>query len=554
MSQDRKIKTENQRTYQFCAPFIHSNNFIDQIQKALNLIEKWLSDIVPFQLESLELQNNFTKEEGGQRVEYLTLCETLSANAEFIAALRYTHPDLGLGEESQPVSGRMFMTDISIQKNNQEVVFSLQINCSTPTQLFSHPPLRIRPRIIKLLAEKIGFIDGEQLLTDTIETLSTDDDVVRFFDFLCSKKRRIPIVVISAINYKTWGLTTTKPPEYILSEQQLGWLQKRCFSYAKIYKATFQAGCAISNLLGECFSVFDGAIRIYYPSFSLDDDPYIHPFFLKEYIWYCKKDNFSGPRGFASKLFSILRFYNVSNFVFQDSLFIPTLRMQKIHRFLDKEKKSHTDIKELQDYISLLEKQIDDQKNEIDNIRLENKKLTDEISCLRSDKDRLIALNDKLRAQPEKSLSQISLPSKYKDFSPWIEQLLVGRLKLHPRASRNLKDADYQNPQLVAKAILLLANEYRNMRIGLCEPKVFEEACNKLKLRYGKAITDNRAGEEGESYFVDYFGCRRRLDFHLRNGSSKETKYTLAIYFFWDEDNKIVVIGDLPKHLDTRAT
>ena len=158
------------------------------------MIEKWLSDIVPFQLESLELQNNFTKEEGGQRVEYLTLCETLSANAEFIAALRYTHPDLGLGEESQPVSGRMFMTDISIQKNNQEVVFSLQINCSTPTQLFSHPPLRIRPRIIKLLAEKIGFIDGEQLLTDTIETLSTDDDVVRFFDFLCSKKRRIPIL------------------------------------------------------------------------------------------------------------------------------------------------------------------------------------------------------------------------------------------------------------------------------------------------------------------------------------------------------------------------
>lgn len=37
-------------------------------------------------------------------------------------------------------------------------------------------------------------------------------------------------------------------------------------------------------------------------------------------------------------------------------------------------------------------------------------------------------------------------------------------------------------------------------------------------------------------------------------GVSKDRRYCLRIYFFWDDQDQIVVIGDLPHHLDTSDT
>lgn len=68
------------------------------------------------------------------------------------------------------------------------------------------------------------------------------------------------------------------------------------------------------------------------------------------------------------------------------------------------------------------------------------------------------------------------------------------------------------------------------------------------------AITEVAAGMEGDTYFVQYRGKRRMFDRHLAKGSNKDRRYCLRIYFFWDAEDQMVVIGDLPHHLDTAAT
>lgn len=41
----------------------------------------------------------------------------------------------------------------------------------------------------------------------------------------------------------------------------------------------------------------------------------------------------------------------------------------------------------------------------------------------------------------------------------------------------------------------------------------------------------------------------------LRGGSStKDNRYCLRIYFFWDDSRQKVVVGHLPSHLETRAS
>ena len=140
----------------------------------------------------------------------------------------------------------------------------------------------------------------------------------------------------------------------------------------------------------------------------------------------------------------------------------------------------------------------------------------------------------------------------------WVEEHLPGRLVFLPRAARAVKNAVYQDVSLVYKALLLLANEYRNMRLGAEGGKEgFESSCEKLELRFGGSITDIAAGQYESEYFVDYpvgSGLKHKLDFHLCKGTTKDDHLCMGIYFFWDEQARLVVVGSLPAHLKCRAT
>lgn len=63
--------------------------------------------------------------------------------------------------------------------------------------------------------------------------------------------------------------------------------------------------------------------------------------------------------------------------------------------------------------------------------------------------------------------------------------------------------------------------------------------------------------QEGDSYFVQYPPGATQwkfLELHLKKGTSKDVRFCLRIYFFWDEEIQLVVVGWLPNHLDTKAT
>ena len=138
----------------------------------------------------------------------------------------------------------------------------------------------------------------------------------------------------------------------------------------------------------------------------------------------------------------------------------------------------------------------------------------------------------------------------YKDVIELIDTQLKGLVFLTGRARRSLKKADYQDPQLVWKAVEFLATYYPKKRKALITEEEFLRRCREHKLKCELASTKVNAGMRGEQYFVNYNGKRRQLKLHLTDGSAKEPRKCLRIYFFWDEDNAVVVIGHLPDHLD----
>src|SRR5438445_626067 len=83
-----------------------------------------------------------------------------------------------------------------------------------------------------------------------------------------------------------------------------------------------------------------------------------------------------------------------------------------------------------------------------------------------------------------------------------------------------------------------------------------EPSCRQLKLDLPSgAISDTRRGGHSDQYFLQWPPDsieKRRLEFHIGRGTSKQTRHTLRIYYFWDEERRQVVVGWLPSHLDTR--
>jgi hypothetical protein len=85
----------------------------------------------------------------------------------------------------------------------------------------------------------------------------------------------------------------------------------------------------------------------------------------------------------------------------------------------------------------------------------------------------------------------------------------------------------------------------------------FADRLKALTLGNGQSITKEGAGKEGDTYFVNYpigTSQTRFLDMHLKKGATMDDRYSLRIYFFWDEQEQQVVVGWLPSHLETRVT
>jgi hypothetical protein len=151
-----------------------------------------------------------------------------------------------------------------------------------------------------------------------------------------------------------------------------------------------------------------------------------------------------------------------------------------------------------------------------------------------------------------------SIPASFDGLREWAERWLSGRLVVVPRA---LRTAAKSNCKLVREcylALLALATEYRDMRLG--KPKAgraWDERLAGLGMKDEGAIGESTAGEQGDAYEVEWpkgSGRKRQLDRHLKRGSGRTHGNSARIYYFWDRDRSVVVVGDMPDHLDNSLT
>ncbi|MCC6233058.1 MAG: hypothetical protein IT580_10470 [Verrucomicrobiales bacterium] len=386
-------------------------------------------------------------------------------------------------------------------------------------------------------------------------------DVEALFDLVHDPVRRLPVVVLTQPDRKRINVEVS---EYVLDPDDIA---KKTLGLAHVVQLPWDLGYKWTELIGKPWSVYLGAVRSYMPGFNTNHDALsAHPSVFAERIifWRQPGDERIGEGPFSDFLLDKLSQFAASRRIDWGTLVFAAEARTVQAEMARQEAKDGADWKQLyQAEITGLRAKIVELQGEVeeyceisdqadkerDQYKGENRNLRFQLDSLRA------RLAEKLGSDPDE---EISIPDNYEDLPDWVETHLAGRVVLHPRTSRGLKKAAFERVELVYRSLLLLASEYRGVRMGMADASSrFEHRLQELGLRCGGSITEERAGEEGDTYFVRFptnSGPKRFLEWHLRQGVTRDDRYCMAIYFFWDEETQQVVVGWMPSHLDNRMT
>ncbi|MDE0006445.1 MAG: hypothetical protein OXQ29_27460 [Rhodospirillaceae bacterium] len=382
-------------------------------------------------------------------------------------------------------------------------------------------------------------------------------DVEQLVDLLSDLRRHVDTVVFSLPD-------GSSNPEHAIVSPQL--VAVRAIGTVQVVVLTGDASFELSDRVGREFSVFRQAVRTYRPGFDPDkDDPYVHPLALPQVVAEWKERH-----GIAFESFLIQQAIRRSvSGADLDQRVPPFKQIRQLANLVrrDKERRDASTDKEL---LELAMEEIEELKTGIQRDSDESQDLLEMAESEKNEAEQevnqLRALVSHLRGRVqylESRARQVAgdadgpdIPDSLDPLKDWAEKFLAGDIVLHNRALRGAKRSEYEDQTLIYRSLLLLRDHYVPMRRSVLDASraSFEQACIALGVTESGSITEARAGEQGDTYVVNFGGQNRTLDRHLKKGDARDKRYCFRLYFFWDDDTEQAVVGWLPSHLETRAT
>lgn len=472
---------------------------------------------------------------------------------------RVVHPD-------NKIAGRFWTTDVQVNRTSNKSILATRLSVTSLKNCSENVPLST-PVFIKEIVSRIGLKDSNIIqINGRSHLLSSIEDVDCFISFLETPERFMPVVLITPCENSC--------DKFPIDADMMS---KDLMGIAHVFTITPEANDYFIKQVGTLWAAYNGAIRTYYPHLSFaESDYYQHPLMTQKRM---KLQNIQGNVGSVlsetetnTLLLSMrqiearIKKYTVVSIInWEDSDIKFYL---KEYQNILRRKQSEYSEKSRQELIATYQEQITQLEKQCDELAACSDSYADDCKKAQAENDELhqtiydlntqiLRLRIALQAKTgQKDGEEVPLNGSYAEMKDWVRKYYPDRLRLLPRAERSLKNACYEDIELVYKSLKLLATSYYRYCIGEIDYKTFTQDCNNVDpgLSEAPAITKVAAGMQGDTYVVQYHGKNHRLERHLRKGSNHDRKYCLRIYFFWDDIDRVVVIGDMPHHLDTSAT
>ncbi len=463
--------------------------------------------------------------------------ELLQTSSVQIWSSRFNEPDSN-------TPGRFWSLELTVGADDKRKFFGSRLSVfSRHLDFYAEPAV---PRVYReLVSQHVLYGDGIRLSRTPVDIVS-DDDVEWLVALINNPRRERDIIALSS---DTDGVCIVNPN--IFADRLCG-----VSHVVRIYP---DASFKLSDTIGKYLSIFDLGIRIYRPTSQIEvDDPLRHTLYTKRTLMRFDIERVQHAilsDAFATSLEGALSPRAIPTFARIRSA-RATLKLAELQANVGSK---GADL--LESELSASETArlaAEAQAREALDIAIQEESARKDAEDQRNqERARAMVLAARVRALESRlgAVADAPSPSDYSEIPGWVEDQFAGRMILHARALRGLKDAQFADLDLVCTLLRFLATDYVDSKRGDRDAwRRFEDGIRRHGVEYSKSISETRAGEQGEQYFVRYRGRREFLEWHLKKGTTRDAGRDLWIYFFWDDEDEEVIIGFLPGHLDNRIT
>ena len=459
-----------------------------------------------------------------------------------------------LDDADKTVPMRTWVTEIGVGvEDSGDILFGARLICASRGA--DEPFDRSLPGFVRqILASGPAELDGLPVVK-LPRIIASEDDVDQFIQFLQDTQRESDVYVLAVPDGYTDPAATVIPADE---------LQDRLSGVSHVFVITSQASYFLTDRVGKELSVFRSAVRTYRPGFKAwTSEPANHPLALPQRIvaW-----NDEQPKGFEAWLVNQALLTSVRTGQREDRLpSFTSVRQLAAQVGRTKVKQAGgTDAALLALYESdnnHLRKEIQEQKAQYDGLLAaadEERAVAVEAAAIAKsqalERARRIRLLEQRVSAATTTPKALEVPDTLDEFEDWCKQHLVGAVELVNRAYQGARKSDFHDPAFIYRALLLLRDFYVPMRIeGSPERRAaYLKELEELQLEDG--LTGDGVKYSEDLYSVQYAGGRRLLDRHLKGGNSRDKRFGFRLYFFWDDEGQVVVVGWLPSHLQNRLT
>lgn len=451
------------------------------------------------------------------------------------------------------VASRIWTTEVGVGVlEDGDVLFGTRLVCSARSADTAIE--RTIPGFVKaVMATGQVELDNIELQT-TPRLLSTESDVLGLVDLLEHPGRQGDVVVFSLPE------GSTNHEETIIPAQSI---HESIRSVAHVFIVSGPASYLLTDAVGRELSVFRQAVRIYRPGFlSWVAQPRNHPLALQSRVgdW----DN-KGPSAFSTWLVDQVLASSVRPHGREDRLpsfnsvrqWAAQIERQQLRdaggsdaEMIELyEEDNHRLRKELQELEDLYSQQLQMLTSERE-AAIQEANTAKTLSFQRA--QRIRQLGDKLAKLDGKRVTPI--PDSLEEFEAWCTDNLPGSVEVMGRARQAVRKSGYFDPAFIYRSLLLLRDQYVPMRIDGTRERHTEYQLALQELQLEDAPTGDGIKYASDTYSVQYGGIRKQLDRHLKGSNSRDRRFGFRLYFFWNDEDQVAVVGWLPTHLDSKLT
>jgi len=387
------------------------------------------------------------------------------------------------------------------------------------------------PAVIRQLCSETAVQIGDMQIKATPYPLHTKD-VDRFIELLQSPKRRLPIVFVSP--YADGEPNALD--ESLLAQHLAG-------VAVVVTVSDLEATRDITDALGKTLSCFDGGVRIYWPGFSIKDDPRSHRLYLGARI------TLAGPeavaRSIEKSIFAVAAFRFVPDPLFNEVINAAE-QAERLQR-VEVQKASSGD--NWESYAIELDEKLSVANQMISDLQAENKNLKE---------NHQIFFSSRMLGEAEEDIvsEDVAAPTS-------IEEAL-GQAKTKKNliildsAFEAAKDSPFQRPAEILAALEDLDEISAEWVKQHQETGSGGDILQALKNRgWGKRssmhISNTTRKQYGSHYKFAYKGERQLFEPHITLGSG-DANSCASIHFLLDQSCGKIVIGHVGRHLPNTKT